>query len=401
MRMASPWPTSMTTTVGTEGHGWPPTGITSATTQMRERPRGRVRGTTMATASADTARNANNPSCGPPAPRSAMASTSAAPDRATVVRAGWGATTAMSPTAVVSDTTGAATMLVIGATSGIDPKTASSRGATATCAPIVAPSGIHSQPGVRPLTTRTPTSTPAVAQTDSRNPTEVARSADTRRDAAVATPSAIHASAGTPTSPPSSGTSAIADARTTEGSHRVATTNTASPTTPLTARRRGWMATGIVTIHHAPRNNATFDPDTATKCASPARRRSSSFPAGRCDVSPMRRPSRSASAGSPPPKAARTRERSALPTTNTGDRSTRSVCSRSTSRVPATSMRPSLRRPARGVASTTTVSPAFAPSRPGPTATDGPSQGIPSRPRISPTASPPRRVEGSSRSRTS
>lgn len=170
----------------------------------------------------------------------------------------------MPPAAVARATSGAASRLASGASSGIVPKCASSSGATATWAAVVAPSAVHAQRGRRWLHMPAPASTPAVAATLNWNPASVARPPATASSTATAAPSAVQPSTGTPASTPPSTMPAITEARTTDGSQRVTTTKRARPANPASALRRGPQPSGPSATHQAARKSATFDPETAT-----------------------------------------------------------------------------------------------------------------------------------------
>ncbi len=84
---------------------------------------------------------------------------------------------------------------------------------------------------------------------------------------------------------------------------------------PAAARHRTPRPSGASTNHHPARNSATLPPETATKWARPARRRSATSSSDNRLVSPMSRPSRRAAAARSGSSASPdcTRERSRLP----------------------------------------------------------------------------------------
>ena len=140
---------------------------------------------------------------------------------------------------------------------------------------------------------------PAVALTDSAKPGSAARRGSTRSRTQTAAHSAGTAARDRPDARASSVTAPMAAARTTLGLGRARITNpisartaTAACTRRSTARRRRGRRTPARTI-------ATFAPDTAVRCASPARRKSSSSTGSMAVVSPTTRPGSSpAGAGS-------------------------------------------------------------------------------------------------------
>jgi hypothetical protein len=198
----------------------------------------------------------------------------------------------MPPVTVAPATKGLARRFAKGAATGTSPTKPSRIGATATWAATVARRA-------RPTTVRPPpdpTRSPRVAATDNAKPRSWANRGATSRLAATAMPRMLRPVRTIPSRLVTRRRPAITEARTTDGSHRVTVANRTSPATPTAQRIRGWIARGSVTTHHPTRNNATFEPETATKWDKPARRRSSTTTRSTALVSPMRNP---ASSGPP------------------------------------------------------------------------------------------------------
>src|SRR5690606_32118577 len=102
--------------------------------------------------------------------------------------------TPMVATTVVADTTGTATRLAIGAMRGTVPNTVRTIGATANCAPSVAPARVATGRLRKPAKRLAPTRTPRVARTDIANPTSVDISPDTTTTPTTVAASAVKAS---------------------------------------------------------------------------------------------------------------------------------------------------------------------------------------------------------------
>lgn len=151
-----------------------------------------------------------------------------------------------------------------------------------------------------------------MARADNWNPTSKISWGAVSRSKVAAPPKAVQASTGTPASRPPSSSPAITPARSTDGSHRVTRTNKPTPSSPTPARTRGPMGISPRRSQTPPRKMATFPPDTATKCSSPARRMSSSSVAPTAEVSPIRKPRIRAPAWSTAGNSLSTRERRAL-----------------------------------------------------------------------------------------
>ncbi len=224
------------------------------------------------------------------------------------------------PIIVAAATIGVARRFATGESRGTEPNQTSSSGATASCAETVAPSTVQSTAGRRPLHNGAPQMIPAVAAADSAKPTSPARPGATPSESATAPPSAVHGVMGRPVRLATSTSPAITAARTTDGSHRVRTTNTTRPASPKRARRLGPYARGPPTNHHAPRNSATLLPDTATKCDKPEARSAIASESGSMRTSPIRNPKSSAPAGCREASSSdpRMRRRRRLPTASTG-----------------------------------------------------------------------------------
>lgn len=181
---------------------------------------------------------------------------------------------------------------------------------------------------------------PAVAATDSAKPGSVASAGSTSSSTQIAAHSAGTAARGRPEASATSVTAPMAAARTTLGLGRASTTNptrttaaTSACTRRSTARRRRGRRTPARTI-------ATFAPDTAVRCASPADRKSSSSTGSMVVVSPTTSPGSSPAAAGSSTRCAESRSaprrlpavcwRGPAPPTGVGDPralSTATVCS--------------------------------------------------------------------------
>ncbi len=133
---------------------------------------------------------------------------------------------------------------------------------------------------------------PRLAAHDSANPTECTRNGSTSSNAMAASSSTRTPWTGRPRWPATSAIDAITIARSTDGSQRVmvpkSTSTDSAPTRrPRNASRR---STGAISAS----TNATFSPDTAVRCESPAARKSSVSSRGTPRVSPSRNPASSA-----------------------------------------------------------------------------------------------------------
>jgi hypothetical protein len=129
-----------------------------------------------------------------------------------------------------------------------------------------------------------------VATTDSANPRSRARLWSRRSSTHTAPPSAGSAARGLPDASASNATAPMAAARTTLGLGRASTTNPARAipaTTACTRRSTARRRNG----HRTPaRMMATFAPETAVRCARPARRKSSTSTGSMARVSPTTSP---------------------------------------------------------------------------------------------------------------
>ena len=126
------------------------------------------------------------------------------------------------------------------------------------------------------------------AATDSRNPSEPTRSGSTTRSSATASASTRTRAIGRPTVTVTAAMAAITAALDTEGSKRVIRANI--PTTASTSASRGHRRSRRPIGATSESTKATFSPDTASRCVSPAPRKSSTRVAGCARSSPTTRP---------------------------------------------------------------------------------------------------------------
>ena len=111
---------------------------------------------------------------------------------------------------------------------------------------------------------------PALAPHDSQNATEWSRNGSSTSNAMIASASARTLDAGRPTNDDPNATIASADARSTDGSKRVIVANINTITAAATVRRPSESRR-----NNGPNSasvNATFSPDTASRCDSPESR---------------------------------------------------------------------------------------------------------------------------------
>ena len=133
---------------------------------------------------------------------------------------------------------------------------------------------------------------PRLAPQDSRNPTWWSRNGSTSSSPIAASTSTRDPVVGRPSAPAIIATTAIVIARSTDGSQRVmvpkhTSTTNATTTRPRSPDRRSSGANSAST-------NATFSPETAVRCVSPAARNCSVSASGTPRVSPSRKPASSA-----------------------------------------------------------------------------------------------------------
>ncbi len=184
--------------------------------------------------------------------------------------------------------------------------TRTSTGAVATWAASAMATASASGPGQRRASrARQPgarTSSPAVASTDRANPAERARngstiSSTTTAAASVAGPARSRA----PRTVVASTSRPIRVARTTLGSGLASTRKPHSPTAPAAGTAYPRIPSQRAATSTAARTNATFEPDTATRCVIPAVVKSRAVASGSPEVSPSTSPGSSprSAAGSP------------------------------------------------------------------------------------------------------
>ncbi len=186
----------------------------------------------------------------------------------------------MSPHTISGPEAGAASMFAGSEARGTAPKVATSSGDTAAWAATVTDSGAANQRGPgRTVSMRpAPTTMPAAPATESWKPSDVARSGSIRSMPVAPRVNVRTEEVGRPAAMPTAATDAIAVARSTDGSARVTSANMAN-TASVTARRgpkRRLVSTGAAITS----TNATFCPDTAKRCVSPAAWNASSMSAG-------------------------------------------------------------------------------------------------------------------------
>ena len=135
---------------------------------------------------------------------------------------------------------GTATRLAGSATRGMEPNTGMSTGATPTCAAAVTPSTsrIQSGPRSRAVIGRASSVMPRLAAHDNRNPTWCRRNGSASSSTVAANASTRTPAAGRPRCPATNASTAIAMARSTDGSHRVMVPNAISNASAATTRPR-------------------------------------------------------------------------------------------------------------------------------------------------------------------
>ena len=197
---------------------------------------------------------------------------------------------AVRPHTMTGPAAGTASRLAGSAASGNEPNTGMRTGATPIWAAVVTPmrSAITRGPGRRSATGRASTMMPADAPTDSWKPTEVTRSGSMSRSAVTARASVRRGLMGEPTDVVTVAMRAMAVARRTDGSRRVA--NAKKTNSPMATPRRQRGPSRRSTGPAATRTNATFSPDTARRCERPDARKSSMTSADSARSSPKTRP---------------------------------------------------------------------------------------------------------------
>ena len=160
---------------------------------------------------------------------------------------------------------------------------------------------------------------PAVASTDSWNPRLWVRSGATRRASAPDHPRAVHESTGTPMTRPARTRPAMSEARTTDGSHLVATANTDD--------RHQAEDSASAAAHPQGTENDEPQKEEAGNVGSGHRhvmrdsgqlRRASMSAAGSSSIAPTRNPETRAAPGPRPARWPSTRPRRLLPAQRKG-----------------------------------------------------------------------------------
>ena len=201
---------------------------------------------------------------------------------------------AVRPHAITGPAAGTARRLAGSEATGSPPKTGISTGATPTWAASVTPSASASGrgPGRRSTSGRASRRIPVVAPTESRKPTERTRSGSTRTSPATARARMRPRPALRPRPDAVAAIAAMVTARSTDGSNRVTSAKKASSVSvtahrgpSLSRRSSGPLRTS---------RNATFWPDTASRCVRPAPRKSSATSGGWARSSPITMPVNSA-----------------------------------------------------------------------------------------------------------
>src|SRR5581483_10504312 len=218
---------------------------------------------------------------------------------------------APSPHTMTAPAAGAASRLAGTVASGTPPNAVASSGATPACAAIVTASGAtsHRGPGSRALRRDARTTMPADAPTESWKPVVRTRNGSAMSRPVTASASNRSRDASRPSVEAVTASAAIADARSTDGSKRV--TSAKNPMTASVATRRGRSVSRRSRGPARASTNATFSPETASRCESPAPRKSSATSTGWPRVSPSTKPRnrgrcRAGSAAAPRSSVART-----------------------------------------------------------------------------------------------
>ena len=218
----------------------------------------------------------------------------------------------VSPHTISGPAAGAAAMFAGSEASGTVPNVATRRGDTAAWAATVTDSGVANQrgPGSSASIRLAPATMPAAPATDSRKPSDVARRGSISSMAVTPRVNVRTDEAGRPAAAPTAATDAMAVARRTDGSARVTSANIAS--TPSVTTRRGPKRSLVSRGANTTITNATFCPDTASRCVSPAALKASSRSAGWARSSPSVMPARRLRwrSGSPSAPRASVRRRS-------------------------------------------------------------------------------------------
>jgi len=205
------------------------------------------------------------------------------------------------------------------------------------CAAIVTPSTSRATSGPRRRRVIGAPSNrmPPLAATERPKPTEWARKGSAINRAVTDSASTLVPVDGRPSTEALAAVSAMATARRTDGSQRVIAPNTTTTAAPRAkrARRPRRRRTGAASAS----TNATFEPETASRCDSPEARNSSTVRSGIPRVSPSRKPARrprcAAGRDAPP---ARTRRRSAFAARSRGDDGPENASRRRTRNRPTT-----------------------------------------------------------------
>ena len=197
------------------------------------------------------------------------------------------------PQTMTSPATGTQSRLAGNDATGTGPKVASSTGATPSCAARVTPAASRraAGPGRIDASRGASTTMATAAQIESWNPVERTSKGSISTSAVTARPTTRNREIGAPGIASVAASAAIAEARSTDGSKRVIT-----PKRPITMRvapsrgqRRRRRSSGPASA----KAKATFCPETASRCVSPAPLKASARSAGCSRSSPRTRPVKS------------------------------------------------------------------------------------------------------------
>ena len=167
---------------------------------------------------------------------------------------------------ITPEATGTANTLVAKATTGMVPNHINTNGDTPSWAAVVAANTDEPKCGVM-------TTSPVVAATDNTNPTDHVANGSSPTMPSTVIAKARNGTTSRPIAKPICTTAAITAARTTLDSKRVTTANI--DTTPKATAKRGHRLSRRSPGVRAAKMSATFCPDTASKCPSPAPRNAS------------------------------------------------------------------------------------------------------------------------------
>jgi hypothetical protein len=213
----------------------------------------------------------------------------------------WATTAAARPIAWATLAAGTATRFAGTDQSGSPPCRDSSAGAAPSCAPSVTATSRRTGrgPRSRSATQGATTNTPAVADTDRTKPSCPASIGSTSSSTTIAMARAWRGSWPRPNRPPARTSDAIADARSTDGCHRVRTAYQPTATSPNHRRPRAPTPSAPASVSTEASIRATCLPDTTTRWERLAAANCSARSGRRSRASPVTRPtSRAARSGS-------------------------------------------------------------------------------------------------------